>query len=71
MISGDQSSRDATITSDEVIGKVFIVVSQDRRQCLICDCMFTPRGAAEHAGTLCHPEGVNLQKRPRSDYANR
>ena len=71
MITRDQSSRDATLTSDEVIGKIFLALSQDSRQCLICDCVFSRQGAAEHAGAVCHPSDGNLQKRPRSDYANR
>jgi len=38
-------------TSDEVIGKVFIVVGPDMRWCLICDGVFTRQRAAEHAGS--------------------
>ena len=41
--------------NDEVIGKIFVALSQDMRQCLICDGVFTKQGAAAHAGTVCHP----------------
>jgi hypothetical protein len=41
--------------SADVVGKVFIAVSQDVRRCLICDGVFTTRGAAEHTRTICHP----------------
>jgi hypothetical protein len=37
------------------IGKVFYVLGQDMRQCLICDGVFTGQAAAEHAGTACLP----------------
>jgi len=33
------------------IGKVFYVLGQGMRQCLICDGVFTGQAAAEHAGT--------------------
>jgi hypothetical protein len=41
--------------NDEVIGKIFVALSQDMRQCLICDVVFTKQRAAAHAGTVCHP----------------
>jgi hypothetical protein len=34
---------------------VFIVVGRDERKCLICDCVFTRQGAAEHADMVCCP----------------
>ena len=37
------------------IGKVFSVLDQDMRQCLICDGVFRGQAAAEHAGTACFP----------------
>jgi len=49
----------------EIVGTVFVVVGPDIRQCLICDGVFTPQGAAEHAEIVCHSlEGD-------SDHANR
>ena len=41
--------------NDEVIGKIFVALSQDMRQCLICDGVFTKQGAAAHAGAACYP----------------
>ncbi len=40
--------------NDEVIGKLFVALSQNMRQCLICDGVFTTQGAAEHARGVCH-----------------
>jgi hypothetical protein len=42
-------------TRIETVGKVFVVAGSMRR-CLICDGTFTPRQAAEHAGTACCPK---------------
>jgi hypothetical protein len=38
----------------EMIGKVFVVTCGIRR-CLICDRVFTPTKAANHAMNLCYP----------------
>jgi hypothetical protein len=38
----------------ECVGKVFLVFRGVRR-CLICDGLFTPREASDHAVTLCYP----------------
>ena len=37
------------------IGKVFIVLGQDLRQCLICEDVFTREEAREHYATRCEP----------------
>ena len=65
MTTDSKGKRDSTVLRDEVIGKVFVVIGQDRRRCLICDGVFTTQGAAEHAGTAC-----NLSKGD-SDHADR
>ena len=39
----------------EMIGKVFVVTCGMRR-CLICDGVFTPTQAANHATTFCYPQ---------------
>jgi hypothetical protein len=44
-----------TSTHADRIGKVFYVINQNLRQCLICDGVFPREAAAEHAGTLCFP----------------
>jgi hypothetical protein len=54
MTADDKAERDAGSARTDQIGKVFIVIGQDVRQCLICDCMFTRRSAAEHTGTVCY-----------------
>jgi hypothetical protein len=44
----------AAVHADQ-IGKVFSVLDQDMRQCLICDRVFTSHAAAEHSGIACLP----------------
>jgi len=63
MNANDQNSHSAAVTSTDQIGKVFIVVSQDVRRCLICDCVFTRQAAAEHAGTVCYPSDTDGLRR--------
>jgi hypothetical protein len=55
MTTNDQGSRGAASTTAGQIGKVFVVVGQDVRQCLICDGVFTRQRASEHSTTLCMP----------------
>ena len=43
------------VAYDDCVGKIFVVISQGRRRCLICDRVFTEQGAAEHAGAVCYP----------------
>jgi len=40
---------------DDQIGKVFVAVGRDIRQCLVCEELFTPRAAREHAKIACRP----------------
>jgi hypothetical protein len=54
MTSDETSRRETGSTPSDQIGKVFIVVGQDVRQCLICNGMFTRRASAEHAKVGCH-----------------
>jgi hypothetical protein len=57
--------------NDEVIGKIFVALSHDMRQCLICDGVFTRRASAEHAGAPCHPSEGNSGLEGESEYADR
>jgi hypothetical protein len=41
--------------SPDKIGKVFCVLDETMRLCLICDEAFTRQGAAEHAHVACSP----------------
>ena len=45
----------------EAVGKVFVVV-RGMRRCLICDRVFTPRQAADHAETPCHPRTTGSER---------
>lgn len=55
MTSNDQGSRHEAITIADVVGKVFVAVSNNLRRCLICDGVFTTQSAASHVGTVCQP----------------
>ncbi len=41
--------------ADERVGKVFAVVSDDLRMCVICEQVFTRQGSFEHSKLPCHP----------------
>lgn len=55
MTADKKMQRDADTIRTDHIGKVFIVVSQDLRRCLICEQVFPRRACAEHATVACHP----------------
>jgi hypothetical protein len=55
-VTTDETTRRETgSTRSDQIGKVFIVVGQDVRKCLICEQFFTRRASAEHAKVPCYP----------------
>ena len=58
MAADDIAQKDAGYVGNDQIGKVFIVVGQDVRRCLVCEQFFTRRTAAEHSGTVCHSRPV-------------
>jgi hypothetical protein len=41
--------------NDESVGKVFCVVGQNARKCLICEQLFTRQGSFEHSTITCYP----------------
>ena len=51
----EQTRCETPLPGSDRIGKVFIVVGQDVRKCLICDQLFTRRAASEHATAACQP----------------
>ena len=55
----DKTRRGADSIRSDRVGKVFIVIGQDVRMCLICDAMFTRQAAADHAGSVCRESGGN------------
>jgi hypothetical protein len=55
MIRETTGKQTGVVTRDETVAKVFIVVSNDTRRCLICDQLFTRRGSFEHSETICYP----------------
>ena len=38
------------------VGRVFRVLNKDLRLCLICNDVFAPQVAAEHAKRVCYPK---------------
>ena len=55
MTADEKTQRDAGSIHADQIGKVFLVVGQDVRRCLVCDGEFTRQTASEHANVLCKP----------------
>jgi len=53
------------------IGKVFYVLDQDMRQCLICDGVFTGQAAAEHDRIACLPSQRSSSLDGETTDANR
>jgi hypothetical protein len=43
------------------VGKVFIVVSQRVRKCLVCEELFTRRASAEHSKVICYPTASDVR----------
>jgi hypothetical protein len=54
MTADEKTPRDAGSLYIERIGKVFVAVGQNVRQCLVCEQLFTRRAASEHAKGACH-----------------
>jgi hypothetical protein len=55
MIAKDKNEQGAGCTPTDQVGKVFIVVGQRVRKCLVCEQFFTRRTASEHASVPCMP----------------
>lgn len=56
MTAYEKTQRGAGSIRTDQIGKVFIVISQEVRKCLICEQFFTRRAAAEHTRTVCYSQ---------------
>jgi hypothetical protein len=59
MIHESTFKRIEASTDDESIGKVFVVIAEDTRECLTCERVFSRRRSAEHALTICYPPASN------------
>jgi hypothetical protein len=60
MTADEKTQRDAGSARTDQIGKVFVVVGQGVRQCLVCEQLFTRRTASEHARVVCMP-GIGMK----------
>jgi len=56
MADEDKNERGAARACTDQVGKVFIVIGQRGRKCLVCEEVFTRRTASEHATVPCMPE---------------
>jgi hypothetical protein len=54
MTADDKARRCAGCVRTDQIGKVFMVVGQDVRKCLICEGVFSREASVEHAKLFCH-----------------
>jgi hypothetical protein len=54
MTAGDKTRLDAGSIRTDQIGKVFVCVGKNVRQCLVCEQLFTRRAASEHTKVACH-----------------
>jgi hypothetical protein len=71
MTTDKNTQRGASSAPSDQIGKVFIVVGEDVRKCLICDGVFTKQGSAAHADAVCHPPNGNSELDGENHHANR
>ncbi len=54
MTAGDKTQLGVGSIRADQIGKVFVAVGRNIRQCLVCEQLFTRRAASEHAKGACH-----------------
>jgi hypothetical protein len=55
MTADETTQRDGSSIPADRTGKVFAVLSDDMRLCLICEVAFTPLASREHATVHCRP----------------
>lgn len=55
MVADEKTQRDVGSTRSDQTGKLFLVVGQDVRRCLVCEQLFTRQASAEHAKVACSP----------------
>jgi hypothetical protein len=55
MAANDKSERGAACARTDQVGKVFVVVGQRVRKCLVCEELFTRQASAEHSKVICYP----------------
>ena len=61
MTKDDKHTHHEVDARADLVGKVFKVVNQDMRQCLVCDQVFTRKAACEHADLVCYPSIRNVR----------
>ena len=60
MLPCDSDRQVRAVAHDERVGKVFLVVADDMRQCLICDRVFSRQASFEHSTSICYPAPSNM-----------
>jgi hypothetical protein len=66
MAQTQQSSPSAS-TSDDRIGKPFLVVAGNIRKCLVCEELFTREQAPRHSRVVCYPAEPDSQESRDAD----
>jgi hypothetical protein len=59
MTADEKTQRGPGSARADKVGKVFVVVGQRVRRCLVCEKLFTRRAASEHTTVPCMP-GTNM-----------
>ena len=55
------SASTSTVTPSDKLGKPFLVLTRELRQCLVCEEVFSRQSAPKHAFTVCYPPGLRKQ----------
>ena len=55
----DGTGKRVGVRCDETVGKIFVVVSEDTRRCLVCDQVFTRKESFDHSQLTCYPPAPN------------
>ncbi len=50
----ENTGKQVGTVADERVAKVFIVVGDDVRRCLICEKLFSRQASFEHSTTICY-----------------
>lgn len=64
MAADHKNERGAACALTDQVGKVFLIVGQRVRQCLVCEELFTRRTAFEHLTVQCMPR-INTKARSK------
>lgn len=55
----ETSGKQIGMVADERVAKVFVVMGDNMRKCLICEQAFSREGSYEHSTTICYPPAAS------------